>query len=85
MTAETEAAIAGARLFAAAIEHMNEGYDWDGCDLQDACKKAGLTYERLYDPATDEHMGAEEGDTVWVPTEAGKRLLAIARSTDHAR
>ena len=55
--------IAAARLFAAAIEHMQEGYDWDGCDLQATCKKIGLTKERLYDPAND--FGIEAGTVTW--------------------
>lgn len=75
-------AIAAARFFAAAINHMQEGFDWDGCDLQDTCKKLGLTYTRPYDAETDSHMDAEDGDLVWVPTVAGTRLLALARSAD---
>ena len=78
MTDETM--IAAARLFAAAIEHMQEGYDWDGCDLQAACKKVGLTKERLYDPATDQGLEASDGDMVWVPTAEGQALLDLARA-----
>lgn len=72
--------VAAAKLFASAIEHMNEGYDWDGHDLQVACKKAGLTFERPYNPETDDGIDAEDGDIIWVPTEAGKRLLTLARA-----
>jgi hypothetical protein len=72
--------IAAARLFAAAIEHMQEGYDWDGCDLQATCKKIGLTKERLYDPANDFGIEASDGDMVWVPTAEGQALLDFARA-----
>lgn len=75
-----ESMIAAARLFAAAIEHMQEGYDWDGCDLQATCKKVGLTKERLYDPATDQGLEASNGDIVWVPAAEGQALLNLARA-----
>lgn len=75
-----ESIIAAARLFAAAIELMQEGYDWDGCDLQNTCKKLGLTKERLYNPATDDGIEASEGDIVWVPTPEGQELLKLARA-----
>ena len=75
-----ESMIAAARLFAAAIEHMQEGYDWDGRDLQATCKKVGLTKERLYNPATDQGLEASDGDMVWVPTAEGRALLDLARA-----
>lgn len=75
-----ESMIAAARLFAAAIGHMQEGYDWDGCDLQATCKKVGLTKERLYDPTTDQGIEASDGDMVWVPTAEGQALLNLARA-----
>ncbi len=77
---DNSTAAAAAKFFAAAIEHMQEGYDWDGADLQETCKRLGLTRERLYDPATDTGMDASEGDIVWVPSAKGQELLKLARS-----
>jgi hypothetical protein len=71
--------IAAAKLFAAAVDHMQEGYDWDGSDLQEICKKSGLIKERLYNPKTDSGMDASEGDIVWEPTSEGQELLKMAR------
>lgn len=71
---------AAATLFQEAIQHMQDGWDWEGWELQATCLKAGLTYERPYNPETDHGMDAEVGDSVWVPTDAGKRLLVLARA-----
>jgi len=79
--ANTTCAVAAAKFFAAAIEHMQEGYDWDGADLGETCKKLGLTRERLYDPDTDSGMDASDGDIIWVPTEEGQALLDLARAS----
>jgi hypothetical protein len=76
-----ETMIALAKFFTAAFEHMLEGYDWDGCDMQAAMRQSGLTYERLYDPATDEDIDACEGDMIFVLTETGKAVRALARPT----
>jgi hypothetical protein len=80
MSALTPEAVAGAKFFDAAFEQMIESFDWDGCDMQAAAKKAGLIYEREYDPVTDEGMDAEEGDTVFVLTDVGKGLLSLLQA-----
>ena len=74
--------LALSRFFAAAMENMRDGWDWDGLDMQETAKKAGLIYERLYDPETDAGMDADVGDPVWVVTEAGAAALALSRQNE---
>ena len=75
-------ALALSRFFAAAMENMRDGWDWDGLDMQETAKKAGLIYERLYDPETDAGMDADVGDPVWVVTKAGAAALALSRQNE---